>query len=177
VLAVTNRTPTRYDIWFRRNEGMNMRFLNRVIAFSFVAALAVTPVLADDRGTPEQAKTLVEKAVAHVKEVGAEKAFADFNDPKGGYQDRDLFVFVYGLDGKIVCVPGIPALLGRDANALKDVDGKEFGKLIIATANANAGGGWAEYRMTNPATKKVEPKKTYTIKAGDYVLGVGAYNL
>jgi cytochrome c len=156
---------------------MNMRFLTRAIALSFVAVLAATSALADDRGTPEQAKALVEKAAVHIKEVGADKAFADFNDPKGGYQDRDLFVFVYGPDGKIVCVPGIPALLGRDANALKDVDGKEFGKLIIATATANAGGGWAEYRMTNPAIKKVEPKKTYTIKAGDYVLGVGAYNL
>jgi hypothetical protein len=152
-----------------------MRFVSLALAFGIVAALGCTPARADDRGTPDQAKVLVEKAAAHLKDVGADKAFADFNDPKGGYQDRDLFVFVYSADGKILCVPGIPALVGRDANALKDVDGKEFGKLIIATANG--GGGWAEYRMTNPATKKVEPKKTYTLKAGDYVLGVGAYNL
>jgi cytochrome c len=155
---------------------MDMRFAGWALAFSIVASLAGAPALAQDRGTPDQAKTLVEKAAAHIKNVGAEKAFADFNDPKGAYQDRDLFVFVYGADGKIVCVPGIPALLGRDANALKDVDGKEFGKLIITAAAANAAGGWAEYRMTNPATKKVEPKKTYAIKAGDYVLGSGAYN-
>ena len=75
---------------------------------------------------------------------------------------------------KIACAAGIPALIGRDALALKDVDGKEFAKLIIAAAEA--GGGWTEYRMTNPATKKVEPKKTYSAKVGDRVLGVGAYN-
>src|ERR1700687_3323181 len=121
-----------------------MRFASWALAFSVVASLGCTSALAADRGTPEEAKALVEKAVAHIKDVGADKAFADFNDPKGGYQDRDLFVFAYAADGKIVCVPGIPALLGRDANALKDVDGKEFGKLIISTANA--GGGWAEYR-------------------------------
>jgi hypothetical protein len=155
---------------------MDMRFASWALAFSVVASLAGAPAAADDRGSPDEAKVLVEKAAAHIKSVGAEKAFADFNDPKGGYQDRDLFVFVYGPDGKILCVPGIPALVGRDANALKDVDGKEFGKLIMAAASANAAGGWAEYRMTNPATKKVEPKKTYAIKAGDYVLGSGAYN-
>ncbi len=151
-----------------------MRFAHLAFALSLVATLATNAALAEDRGTPDEAKALVEKAAIHIKEVGAEKAFADFNDPKGGYQDRDLFVFVYAADGKIVCVPGIPALLGKDANALKDVDGKEFGKMIIAAAAA--GGGWSEYHMTNPTTKKVEPKKTYATKAGDYVLGVGAYN-
>ena len=151
-----------------------MRIAALAFVLSLVASLTASPVLAQERGTPADAKVLAEKAAAHLKEVGPEKAFADFINPKGGYQDRDLFVFVYSKEGKIVCVPGIPALVGRDALALKDVDGKPFGKLIIDAANA--GGGWAEYRMTNPATKKVEPKKTYAVKAGDYVLGVGAYN-
>jgi cytochrome c len=157
------------------NRGLNMRLLNWTFALSLVAALAATPALADDRGTPEQAKILLEKAAAHFKDVGADKAMADFNDTKAGYQDRDLFVFVYAADGKLLCVPGIPALLGRDATLAKDVDGKEYGKAIIAAANA--GGGWTEYRMTNPATKKVEPKKTYSVKVGDYTLGSGAYIL
>jgi len=153
-----------------------MRFRNWLYVLGAVILLAANWVAfaADDRGTPEQAKVLVERAAVHVKEVGADKAFADFNDKQGGYQERDLFVFAYAKDGKIVCVPGIPALVGQDANALKDVDGKEFGKLIIAAAKA--GGGWAEYRMTNPATKKIERKKTYAVQAGDFVLGVGAYN-
>lgn len=45
--------------------------------------------------------------------------------------------------------------------------------MIIAAAKG--GGGWAEYRMTNPVTKKAEPKKTYSIMVGDYVLASGAY--
>ena len=111
-----------------------MRFASWALAFSIVASLAGAPALADDRGTPDQAKALVEKAAAHMKDVGAEKALADFDDPKGGYQDRDLFVFVYGPDNKIVGSAGVPALRGKDVTLLKDVDGKEFGKLIIATA-------------------------------------------
>jgi cytochrome c len=105
--------------------------------------------------------------------VGVDKACADFDDPKAGYWDRDLWVFVYSIEGKILCATGVPGLVGRDATTLKDGDGKEFGKMIIAAAKG--GGGWAEYRMTNPVTKKAEPKKTYSIKVGDYVLACGAY--
>ena len=75
----------------------------------------------------------------------------------------------------VAALAATPALVGRDASAAKDVDGKEYGKAIIAAANA--GGGWTDYRMTNPATKKVEPKKSYAVKVGDYVLGSGAYVL
>ena len=150
-----------------------MRFANFAFVLSIVTALAANSALADDRGTPEQAKALVEKAVTHIKDVGADKAFADFNDPKGGYQDRDLFVVVYGADGKILVASRIPALLGHDATTLKDADGKELGKMLIAAANA--GGGWSEYRMTNPETKKVEPKKSYSVKSGEYIVLVGAY--
>lgn len=152
-----------------------MGLLNRVITLSFVAVLAAMPALADDRGTPEQAKALLEKAEVHFKDVGADKALSDFNDPQAGYQDRDLFIIVYAPDGKVLCAPGVKAMVGRDANAAKDVDGKEYGKAIIAAANG--GGGWTEYRMTNPVTKKVEPKKTYAVKDGDYVLAAGAYIL
>ena len=152
-----------------------MRFASWALAVGIVASLAGAPAVADDRGTPDQAKTLVEKAAAHMKDVGAEKALADFDDRNGGYLDRDLFVFVYGPDNKIVGSAGVPALRGKDATLLKDVDGKEFGKLIIATAAGNAAGGWVEYRMTHPVSKKVEPKKTYAIKVGDYILGSGAY--
>jgi cytochrome c len=151
-----------------------MRFGKFVVALGMASMLVAGSAFAAERGTPNEAKVLVEKAAAHLKAVGAEKAFADFNNPAAGYQDRDLFVFVYSVDGKILCVPGIPTLVGRDAKALKDVDGKEFGKLIIAAAVG--GGGWAEYRMANPATKKTEPKKTFAVQAGDYVLGSGAYN-
>lgn len=150
-----------------------MRFTKWTVAAVAASMLLAGSVFAAERGTPDEAKVLVEKAAAHMAAVGPEKAFADFNDANGGYQDRDLFVFAYALDGKIVCVPGIPALVGRNAAILKDVDGKEFGKMVMAAAIG--GGGWSEYRMANPATKKTEPKKTYSVKVGEYVIGSGAY--
>jgi signal transduction histidine kinase len=57
---------------------------------------------------------------------------------------------------------------------MKDVEGKEFGKEIIALAKTN-GSGWVDYRMTNPVTKKVAQKKSWVIGTGGYVLFVGAF--
>lgn len=151
-----------------------MRVMKWAFALGFAAALAATSAFAGDRGTPEEAKALLEKGVAHFKDVGPDKAMADFNDPKGAYWDRDLWIFVYGDGGKAVCVPGIPALVGRDQSKAKDVDGKEYGKAIIDAADK--GGGWTDYRMTNPVTKKVEPKRSYSMRVGEYVLGAGAYS-
>lgn len=131
-------------------------------------------VHAAERATLEEAKAMAEKAAAHFRQVGPEKAMADFNDPAGGYIDRELFVAVYGPDGKLLCGPGVPGLVGRDATQFKDATGKEFGKAIFATAKSE-GAGWVEYRMTNSVTKKVEPKKSWVIQVGDYVVFVGAF--
>ena len=48
-------------------------------AFAFAVAL---PAAAQDKskGTAAEATAMVGKAVAHIKKVGREKAFADFND-------------------------------------------------------------------------------------------------
>jgi signal transduction histidine kinase len=150
-----------------------MRFIKFAAAVAMASLLLAGSTLASERGTPDEAKALVEKAAAHLQKVGHEKAFADFNNPTGGYVDRDLFVFVYSLDGVIVSAGANTALLGKNAGILKDIDGKEFGKMIIAAAHK--GGGWSDYRMVNPVTKKPEPKTTYAVKAGDYIVASGAY--
>ncbi|WP_245311126.1 hypothetical protein [Bradyrhizobium valentinum] len=52
--------------------------------------LALTgPAMSAERGTPEQAKALVERAVQHIAEVGKEKAFEDFHDPKGKFVEEE----------------------------------------------------------------------------------------
>ena len=146
----------------------------RLLALSLAASFFSHTGHAADPATPEEAKALAEKAAAHFKEVGPEKAIADFNDANGGYVDRELFVVVYDPEHKIVGVYGLPVLRGKDATTLKDVEGREFGKDIIAMAKSE-GSGWVEYRMTNPLTKKVALKRSWVIGIGDYVLAVGAF--
>ncbi len=148
----------------------------RYMFFSlFMACLFMAPVAhATDPATPDEAKALAEKAAAHMSAVGPEKAIADFNDAAGGFVDRELFVVVYDPDNKIVGSYGVPVLRGKDATTLKDVEGKEFGKDIIALAKSQ-GSGWVDYRMTNPATRKVGLKTSWVIRVGDYILFVGAF--
>ncbi|MDR3538233.1 MAG: cache domain-containing protein [Acetobacteraceae bacterium] len=142
-----------------------------VLMASWLAAL---PMPAFGQATPDEAKALAERAAAHMRAVGAQQAIADFSDPAGSYRDRNLFVVTYDPQRKVVSSVGVPAYLGRDATRFRDDDGKEFGKAIIATAETH-GAGWVDYRMTNPASRKVERKSSYVIKVGDYILMVGAY--
>jgi signal transduction histidine kinase len=144
--------------------------LNLCVACIFTASAAHAAAPA----TPEEAKALAEKAAAYMKTAGPEKAIAAFNDANGGFVDRELFVVVYDPDNRIVGSYGVPVLRNKDATTLKDVEGKEFGKDIIALANSQ-GSGWVDYRMTNPATKKIGQKTSWVIKVGDYILFVGAF--
>lgn len=126
------------------------------------------------QGTPAEAKAMAERAAAHLRDVGPAQAIADFNDPKGQFHDRNLFVVTYDEQRRVVSSLGVPAYLGRDATRFVDSDGKEFGKAIIDTAET-AGAGWVSYRMTNPATMKVELKRSYVIAVGGYIVMVGTY--
>ena len=150
-----------------------MKYLNRRLVIGALLFFAATaPGMAEERGTPEQAQALADRALLHMQQVGPEAAIKDFNDPKGAYVDRDLFVIVYDPTGTIMT--GIPALIGKNARSLTDVTGKEFGKEIIDAAH-KTDGSWVEYHMTNPVTKKVETKTSYVHRFDEYVVFVGAY--
>src|SRR6185436_8002052 len=67
---------------------------NITLAFAALLFAFGLPVAAQDKskGTDKEAIAMVEKAVAHIKKVGKEKAFADFNNKSGPFTDRDLYV-------------------------------------------------------------------------------------
>jgi hypothetical protein len=136
-----------------------------MMAWSSLAALA------GDRGTPEEAKAMAERAAALLKAEGPDKAFPQFNDQKGAFHDRDLYVFVQNREAVNVAFGGNPALLGKSVGNLKDVDGKAF----IQDMQALKGSGSVEYKFINPETKAVETKISFVIWVGDFLVGVGAY--
>jgi signal transduction histidine kinase len=124
-----------------------------LITFAGIAAAA-------EKGTPEEAKALVKKAVAYMQEVGKEKALAEFNNPKGKFVYKDLYVWATAMDGTNLSHPYTPALIGKNMYNLKDADGKLFVQERIAQVKAK-GSGTIEYRWTNQNTKKVELKVAY----------------
>jgi len=139
------------------------------------AVLAAGAGAAGERGTPDEAKAMLKKAVAHYKAVGRKQALADFNAKKTPFGDRDLYVFCIGPDRIEVANGGFPSYVGMSADAIKDAKGNAVGKAILDTASSK-GEGSVEYLWLNPISHKTEPKVSFVEKVGDDVCGVGAYN-
>ena len=125
-------------------------------------------------GTADEAKSLVDKAVAHIKANGKDKAFAEFTNQKGQFVDRDLYIFAVDFKGLTLAHGGNAKLVGRDMLGLKDADNKFFIQNFIEVAKTK-GSGWVDYKWSNPVTKKIEKKSTYVFKVDDYFLGCGIY--
>jgi cytochrome c len=146
-----------------------------VMCLLAVSVLQAGALFAADRGTPAEAKAMLQKAIAHYRQVGRQQALADFNAKKAPFGDRDLYVACIGPDHKITANGGFPQYVGVSADMWKDASGKSVG---MAGWEAATSKGEAEvrYQWMNPMTHKMEPKITFFAKAGEDVCGVGAYN-
>ena len=134
--------------------------------------LAVPALGASDRGTAEEAKAMLERAIVEVK-ADEEGALSKFNtSEEGDYKKVDLYVFCYDTATGIITAH--PTLLGQDIRSIKDVNGKALGEEMFATA---AEGTIAEidYMWPRPgATEPVEKHSFYT-RIGNQACGVGYY--
>jgi signal transduction histidine kinase len=144
----------------------------RLLSLGAVAVLMAAGAVAGEKGTAAEAKALLDKAVAEVQKEGSARAVAKFNDPAGGFRDRDLYVFCMDGSYKITAHPDA-TLRGTDVATMKDSNGKAFGAEMIAAAKK--GEGTVEYVWKNPVSGKVEDKVSFLKKAGEQYCGVGAY--
>lgn len=135
-------------------------------------ALLLGILVSAQAATPDDAKALTEKAAALLAAEG-QPAFAKMNDPNGGFIQGELYVVVMDQKG-VVFAHGNPKLVGVNMWEAKDPDGYPFTQEIWKIASSS-GTGWVTYKFTNPATKKIEPKKTWVHKVGDYVVLAGVY--
>jgi hypothetical protein len=148
--------------------------LNRRIFCLTATATVCLPALADERAKPEEAKALLAKAVAHVKAVGKDKAYADFMQKPGPWVDRDLYVTVFDLSGKTLSHGANAKLVGKDNINLQDANGKFHVKERLEIAKAK-GKGQQEFAFLNPMTKQIEPKLMFFERLDDIVIACGAY--
>jgi len=125
-------------------------------------------------GTAAEAEALVKKAIALIKSSGREAAFAEINNPKGRFTDRDLYVFVYDMSGKCVAHGQNPKMIGKELIDMKDADGKYFVKERVEIAKTK-GSGWQDYKFTDPLTRKIEHKRAYIERYEDLIVGCGIY--
>jgi cytochrome c len=164
-----SKAPTR---GFRTNwiEFCGMKNLLASL-FPVVVLLFMSVAWADVQATPDDAKALAIKAADYLKAVGPEKALAEFSAKDGAWHDRDLYVTVQDSNGTMVAHGTNPGLIGRVVLDLKDVDGKPFNREVQAVKDT----AWIDFKWQNPSTRTVETKRQYTIRVGDYLVGVGAY--
>ena len=138
-------------------------------------ALACLPAISADGATKDQAVAMVKKGVAYIKANGTDKGYAAISDKAGAFVDRDLYLVVYGMDGKCHAHGANAKQIGRDLIDLTDIDGKYFIKERVALVSAKPGGAWQEYKFSNPVSKKIEPKVMYCEKLGDTAVCGGVY--
>jgi hypothetical protein len=148
-----------------------------LIAAGAVTVLTLSPsVFAQQGGTLQEARAMLDKAVAAVKADQA-VALAMFNKGEGGFRDRDLYPFCFRIaDGKAVATPlAVPA--GTDLRTLKDPTGKAFGLEEYAAAQKPEGQiTEVSYMFPKPGTTApVFPKVAFVTKVGDLGCGVGYY--
>jgi hypothetical protein len=144
------------------------------------AALTLSAAaFAQQGGTAEEAKAMLDKAVAAVK-ADKVKAIDMFNKGEGGFLDRDLYVFCNKTaDGTVVAIgnPNAKKLLGTDVRNLKDSNGKPYGREIFA-AGQKPEGQTTEitgYMFPRPSDPKPVSKNSFVTNVGDLYCGVGYY--
>ena len=122
-------------------------------------------------GTPEEAKAMLDRAVAAVKEDKT-KALDMFNKGEGGFKDRDLYVFSANASDGILTAH--PVLKGELLTDIKDKKGSPFGQEMMRTASKGKIDE-VTYWWPCPGSEEPHEKVTYFTKVEDQICSVGYY--
>jgi signal transduction histidine kinase len=124
-------------------------------------------------GTADEAKAMLEKAIAAVK-ADQTKALASFNAGTDGFKDRDLYPFCFNIaDGLVLAGPA--TVKGKDTRTLKDPTGKAFGDEIYKAAAQDGKINEVSYMFPRPGATEPVAKVSFVTKVGDLGCGVGYY--
>ncbi len=152
---------------------------SQIFDFSLVLALVASiPCAAQPqpptKASAEEAVAMVKKGVSFFQKNGDEKGYAEINDKKGKFVDRDLYLVAYGLDGVVRAHGANPKMLNKNLMAFKDQDGKEFVKERVELAKSK-GTFWQDYKFIHPTTKMPEAKRMYCEAYKDFIICGGIY--
>jgi hypothetical protein len=149
----------------------NLAFAIGQAAILVLLASISVPAAQGQFGTEKEARAMLEKAVAAVKD-NKQNALEMFNKGEGGFRDRDLYVFcANAADGTLTAHPNLKG------EHLQDIVGKKgypLGKEIMRTATE---GKISEvtYWWPRPGSDKPLEKHSFYTKVADQDCGVGYY--
>jgi signal transduction histidine kinase len=150
--------------------------MRNLIAGAALLALlgAAKQGIAAEGGTAEEARAMLERAVAAV-EADEAAALAAFTAGTDGFRDRDLYVACNNVsDGTVTAHGADPSMVGRNIYELTDAAGKKFGEEIQAVATEDQFN-TVEYVWPRPGETEPVPKATYVTRVADQVCVVGYY--
>jgi hypothetical protein len=150
--------------------------MRKISLVLLLCVLGAAPAPGSERcptATLEAARALAERAAGFLAASGPEVALPRFMKPDGGFVSGDLYVFVFDLEGRLRASGGWPDTVG---SRIMGDDGASSGIYTRMRRLAlQSGKGWVEYSWYNPCTRKMEPKASYIVRVGDFIVGVGAY--
>jgi Single Cache domain 2 len=134
-------------------------------------SVALEPTRAAEYGTADEAKAMLERAVAAAKEDKA-KALDMFSKGEGGFKDRDLYVWCADSDGIVTATPYWNK--GKQVKDIKGKHGAPFGETVMQNATE---GTIKEttYWWPRPGTDKPLEKTIFYTKVSDQICAVGYY--
>jgi signal transduction histidine kinase len=134
------------------------------VVFLGLLVAANEGIAAGQTATPEEAKAMLERAVAALKA-----------DEPAAIKDRDLYVFCGdATDGLITANGANSALIGKSMRDIKDKAGKAIGKEFYAVATEGEFK-VVEYVWPRPGETEPSPKASYITKVGNEICGAGYY--
>jgi cytochrome c len=157
-----------------------MRTLLLLTAVAGATLALNAPSARAEGATLAQAKDLVKKARASLRQNGCAKTFQEvtsgtsFKDP----MHKELYIYVYDEKLNNLAHGGNPKLVGKNLWDMKDTKGRALNQDLLKVAKA--GGGEVEFDFLNPATGMVDPKVGWAemedkTDCGPVMVGSGVY--
>lgn len=125
---------------------------------------------------------IVHQAVALIESEGT-KAFKEFSVKGSQWFHDDKYIFVHALDGRLLCNPAFPQMVGSQMIDFKDVVGKPPVQFMIDQVTTfGRESGWIHYLWPIPGEVETSWKSSYVHLAhgpdGEkYLVGIGLYNV
>jgi methyl-accepting chemotaxis protein len=144
-------------------------------AVTLSQAVSIFDLGAREFGNAEEAAAMVQGAIEYMHEYGRDALVEEVNKlNKGQFIDRDLYISIYAVNGKIAAHGANRRLWNVDWGGIKDTDGKFFVSEMVNTAKGH-GDGWIDYKWVHPVTKDTMVKSAYFEKCEDLVIACGFY--
>ena len=151
-----------------------MRILKILCLATLFSSFFSVLSFADEFGTREEAKNLLQRAIAILR-VDKPRALEMFVSGEGGLIQKDLYVFCFSRDGTVTTHPGSVGVNLFD-NGATDLQGNPLGQALWDAAQPG-GSGEVTYKTWRPTTgsPKEFKKTTFVTRIMGQVCGVGYY--